>query len=61
MHIIFGDAPSVMSDSYTLLELDTFSIPSKEQTVKTFCVVTNIPVEEFGIMENNKKMAESST
>jgi hypothetical protein len=56
MHIIFGDAPTVMSDSYTLLELDTFNIPSKNQNVKAFCVVTQIPLDEYGIMENNKKI-----
>jgi hypothetical protein len=56
MHIIFGDAPSVMSDNYTLLELDTFKLPSKDQPVKAYCVVANIPIEEFGIMENNKKI-----
>lgn len=56
MHIIFGDAPSVMADNYTLLELDTFTVPSKDQVIKTFCVVTSVPVEEFGIMENNKKI-----
>jgi hypothetical protein len=56
MHIIFGDAAAVMSTNYTLLELDTFKFPSKDQAVKAFCVVTNIPMEEFGIMENNKKI-----
>lgn len=56
MHIIFGDAPSVLSDSYTLLELDTFKIPSKNQIHKAYCVVTEIPLEEFALMENHKKV-----
>ena len=57
MHIIFGDnAPSVLSSNYTLLELDTFTIPSKQQTVKAFCVLTQLPLEEYGVMENHKKI-----
>lgn len=57
MHIIFGDnAPSVLANNYTLLELDTFNIPSKNQDVKAFCVVTQLPLEEYGLLESNKKV-----
>ena len=56
MHIIFGDAATVISKNYTVLELDTFKIPSKNKVVQSFCVVPELPLNEYATLENNKKI-----
>jgi hypothetical protein len=45
MHIIIGDAVNQISDSYTVLELDTFKVDNSPVT--TYCVIEKIPLEEF--------------
>jgi hypothetical protein len=56
MNIIFGDAIEQISNTHTVLELDTFKLMPSEQLVKAYCVVDTIPLAEFSILENNKKI-----
>jgi hypothetical protein len=54
MNIIFGNAINTVSSAHTILELDTFKIMPSGQLVKTYCVISNIPLTEFSQLENNK-------
>ncbi len=56
MHIIFGDAASQINQGYTILELDTVRVAPIDQLVKTWCVVENIPLSEFPMLEHTKKI-----
>ena len=56
MNIIFGDAIEQIATTHTVLELDTFNLLPSEQLVKAYCVVDTIPLTEFSILENNKKI-----
>ena len=56
MNIIFGDAIEQISNTHTVLELDTFKLMPSEQLVKAYCVVDTIPLAEFSILETNKKI-----
>ena len=47
MNIIFGEAIKNLPDSFTVLELDTFQY-AKDQCVRTaYCVIENLPLEEY--------------
>lgn len=57
MHIIFEQFKHLIPDSFTVLELDTFKVPSKNNALYTaYCVVEKIPLEEFPILSNLKKI-----
>jgi len=48
MHIVFGDQiTKEVSDKYIVLELDSFQIAGRDNTVSAYCVVENIPLEEL--------------
>ena len=54
MNIIFGDAINQVSNTHTVLELDTFKLMSSGQLVKTYCVINSIPLAEFPQLDANK-------
>ena len=54
MNIIFGDAINQVSNTNTVLELDTFKLMSSGQLVKTYCVINSIPLAEFPQLDANK-------
>lgn len=56
MQIIFGDSVNLVRERFTVLELDTFQVPNKDQTITAWCVVEKIPLEEFSITESLAKM-----
>lgn len=56
MNIIFGDSVgSPLPDNFTCLELDTFRVPGSD-AIPTWCVVENIPLNEFPLLEAHKKI-----
>lgn len=59
MNIIFGDAVKNIPDNYTVLELDTFRILPRGQLVTSYCLIENIPLAEFPLLEMNKKTHQS--
>ena len=55
MHIIFKQNEIAIDDKYTVLDLDTFSLP--DGSVHTACcVVENIPILELSQTENLKEL-----
>jgi len=56
MNIIFGDAVEHVANTHTVLELDTFKLMQSGQVVKTYCVIDNLPLQEFPQLETNKKI-----
>lgn len=56
MHIIFGQSLHLVPDSFTVLELDTFRVPAKDELYTAYCVVEKIPLEEFSMLDNLKKI-----
>ena len=54
MNIIFGDTVKQISDTHTVLELDTFKLMPSEQLVTSYCVIDNLPLAEFPRLETNK-------
>lgn len=51
MHIVFGEAVNHLPDSFTVLELDSFS--SNTGIIRTaWCVVENVPLADFPILSN---------
>jgi hypothetical protein len=50
MHIIFGDAVQHIPDSYTVLELDTFRMPGSDHRHTAWCVIENIPLADFPVL-----------
>ena len=55
MNIIFGEAVNTIPDNYTTLELDTVRIEGTDTKTTFYCLVENIPLEEFPLLENNKE------
>jgi hypothetical protein len=51
MNIVLGDNIKYIPDSFTILELDTFTDPSKQHQHTAWCVVENIPLADFPILE----------
>lgn len=48
MHIILGDQITAeLADKYIVLELDSFEIPGRDDTVSAFCLVENVPLQEL--------------
>ena len=56
MNIIFGDTVKQISDTHTVLELDTFKLMPSEQLVTSYCVIDNLPLAEFPRLETNKNI-----
>ena len=56
MNIIFGDVINELPDNFTILELDTFRIVSEDRIATAYCVVEQIPLEEFAKLEAYKKI-----
>ena len=54
MNIIFGDAIERVADTHTVLELDTFKLMPSERLITSYCVIDNLPLAEFPILETNK-------
>lgn len=52
MNIIFGeDAKNSLGGHYTVLELDTFALIDRKEQVTAYCVVQNIPLQDFPILD----------
>lgn len=56
MHIIFGDSVKSISDSYTLLELDTIKLMPDQKLIPTWCVIEKVSLEDFPVLESRKKI-----
>lgn len=56
MNIIFGEAFGTIPDKYTVLELDQFRLPPDAKVVTAYCVIENVPLEEFPTLEAYKKL-----
>ena len=55
MNIIFKKNLTVIDQKYTVLDLDTFSLP--DGSVHTACcILENIPINELSITENLKEL-----
>jgi len=51
MNIIFGDNISALArEKYTVLELDTFLIESKNQTATAYAVLEHVPLDEMDVL-----------
>lgn len=58
MNIIFKKNLTAIDQKYTVLDLDTFSLP--DGTVHTACcILENIPINELSITENLKELHAS--
>ncbi len=55
MNIIFGDSVDHVSSNFTCLELDIFRLPNGD-TMPTWCVVENIGLSEFPLLDAHKKI-----
>ena len=55
MHIIFKKHAPLLEEKYTILDLDTFSLPDGSQHTAC-CVVENIPIVELAETDNLKKL-----
>lgn len=51
MHIIFGDDAKQLSDKFTVLELDTIKFPETGQKNTIYCVIENIPLGDFPVID----------
>jgi len=51
MHIIFGESVKELGDKFTVLELDTFKFQDTGQKVVSYCVVQNIPLGDFPVVD----------
>ena len=56
MNIIFGEALGEVPDNYTILELDTFVLPPDNKKVTSYCIVEQIALHDFPVLENYKKV-----
>lgn len=59
MNIILGDKIDLISDSYTVLELDTFQDPDTGKTVTAWCVIEIIPLGDFPLLDTYRTMHEN--
>lgn len=51
MHIIFGEAAKQLADKFTVLELDTFVVKGTTDQFISYCVVENIPLSDFPVVD----------
>jgi hypothetical protein len=56
MNIIFGDSVALLPNSFTVLELDTFRDLSTGQKYTAWCVVENIPLQDFPVLDSLVKV-----
>lgn len=56
MHIIFGEERNTLPDNYTILELDRFRLPGHPNPVTAFCVIENIPLGDFPVLDSYIKV-----
>lgn len=56
MNIIFGDSKENLPQNYTVLELDTFRLPPTGQAVTAYCVLEQIKLQDFPLLENLLKL-----
>ena len=55
MHIIFGkEQVDVLSNKYTVLELDTFQIGVNGPIITAYCAVDTIPLDEMPTLDETK-------
>jgi len=48
MHIILGEQNAKqMGDKYVVLELDTFRTADREELIRAFCLIENLPIQEL--------------
>lgn len=60
MNIIFGrDQAAIMSEKYTVLELDTIRITPDSMEVTAFCVIETMPITEMPKVANMKELHEN--
>lgn len=53
MNIFFGDnLVNEAKQKYTILELDTFVLPNRDETVTAYCAVDMIPLQEMPQLES---------
>ena len=55
MNIIFKKHAPLLEEKYTILDLDTFSLPDGSQHTAC-CVIENIPIAELAETENLRKI-----
>ena len=59
MHIIFGkDQAELMSNKYTVLELDTFQFGQNGPVTTAYCTVETIPIAELANLPNTAAQHE---
>lgn len=51
MHIIFGDDAKQLADKFTVLELDTIKFAGTGQKTTIYCVIENIPLGDFPVVD----------
>lgn len=51
MNIIFGTARENFPDTHTILELDRFRIGSNPEVVTAYCLIENVPLGDFPILD----------
>jgi hypothetical protein len=56
MYIIFGDAVKAMEKTYTVLELDTVCRPPDFVPVTAWCVIDQVPLEEFPVLTQYQEL-----
>lgn len=60
MNIILGeDQARPLAEKYTVLTLDSFSIASNPQPIKSFCVIENMPITEMAQCESYRDLHEN--
>ena len=56
MYIIFGDSVKNISNSHTLLELDTIKLMPEQKLIPTWCVIEKVSLEDFPVLESRMKI-----
>jgi hypothetical protein len=56
MNIIFGEAIGALPDNYTILELDTFILPPDNKKVTSYCVVEQVALHDFPVLDTYKQV-----
>lgn len=56
MHIIFGEAAKQLPNKFTILELDTIKLSSTGEKFTSYCVIENIPLGDFPVVDSYIKV-----
>lgn len=56
MQIIFGDHVEKVRDRFTVLELDTIRFEGSTNTMKVWCALENIPLQDIPLIETLSKI-----